>query len=708
MRKTSMKIIRLLVVASLAAAAACSKPAPEAKPEPRKYLLERVGEAAVVQAYADGFESLPLKEKTLIWHLYNAAIAGRDIYYDQNSALGLEMREVLEGILTHAEQVQPATLAEISRYTKLFWINSGPYNNLTSRKFVLNLDAAALAQAVEAAAAAGAALPLGPGETAAQLLTRLGPMFLDPTVAPANTAKTPPAGQDILSASHNNLYSGVTLRDLAGFKERYPLNSRLVKTPGGLKEEVYRVGGRYSEQLTEVVRHLEAAKPFATPAMARALDALIKSYRTGEATDRRAYDIAWVEDNASPVDTINGFTEVYLDARGAKGAWEALVFYVNKDKTEAIRRLAADAQWFEDRMPWDAKYRKAGVTGITANAIDVVIETGQSGPTTPIGINLPNDEYVREHHGSKSVSLSNISEAYEKAAAPGMRTEFSWTPEEAARTEKWGALASELTTNMHEVIGHASGKVADRLKGKPEIAIGEYYSALEESRADLVGLYFIADPKLVELKLVSAADQAEVVQAEYESYTRNVLLQLRRVRQGTQLEEDHMRNRQLIVNWLLANTKAIEKRTRDNKTYYVMVDANAFREGVGRLLAEVQRIKSEGDRAAARNLFDTHGIHFDAAIRDEVVRRVDALQLQSYTGIVQPRLEAVTTADGAIADVRISYPQDLAAQMLEYAALTRDTRRAFMAAEQVSAAAAMAPPVASAPHRAAAGSPGHQ
>jgi dipeptidyl-peptidase-3 len=702
------KIVRLVLLASLVAAAACSKPAPEAKPEPRKYLLERVGEAAVVQAYADGFVALPLNEKTLIWHLYNAAIAGRDIYYDQNSAYGLEMREILEAILTHPDQVQPATLAEIRRYTKLFWINSGPYNNLTSRKFVLNLDAAALAQAVEAAAAAGAALPLGPGETAAQLLTRLGPMFLDPMVAPTNTAKTPPAGQDILSASHNNLYSGVALQDLAGFKERYPLNSRLVKTPGGLKEEVYRVGGRYSEQLTAVVRHLEAAKPFATPPMARALDALIKAYRTGEATDRRAYDIAWVEDSASPVDTINGFTEVYLDARAAKGAWEAVVFYVNKDKTDAIRRLAADAQWFEDRMPWDAKYRKAGVTGITANAIDVVIETGQAGPTTPIGINLPNDEYVREHHGSKSVSLSNISEAYEKAAVPGMRTEFSWTAEEAARAEKWGALSSELTTNMHEVIGHASGKLSDRLKGKVEVAIGEYYSALEESRADLVGLYFLADPKLVELKLLSAADQAEIVQAEYESYTRNVLLQLRRVRQGTQLEEDHMRNRQLIVNWLMANTKAIEKRARDGKTFYVMVDASAFREGVGRLLAEVQRIKSEGDRAAARKLFDTHGIHFDAALRDEVVRRVDALQLQSYTGIVQPRLEAVTTADGAIADVKISYPQDLAAQMLEYAALTRDTRRAFMAAEQVKAATVMAPPAASAPHRAAAGSPGRQ
>jgi dipeptidyl-peptidase-3 len=677
-----MNLQPLLLALLAVGVASCSRPTPEVKPEARKYLLERVDDAAVVQAYADGFEALPLREKTLIWHLYNAAIAGRDIYYDQGSPHGLEMREILEGILTHSADVNPEALTELRRYTKLFWINSGPYNNLTSRKDVLNLDPAALAQSVAAAAASGATFPLREGETIEQMLARLGPMFLDPAFAPANTAKTPPAGQDILTASYNNLYSGVALQDLAGFKERYPLNSRLVKTAAGLREEVYRIGGRYSEQLLEVVGHLEAAKAFATPAMAKALDALIVSYRTGEASDRRAYDIAWVEDNASPVDTINGFTEVYLDARGAKGAWEAVVFYVNQDKTAAIRRIAADAQWFEDRMPWDPKYRKAGVKGITANAIDVVVETGESGPKTPVGINLPNDAYVREHHGSKSVSLSNINEAYEKSSDDGIRMEFSWTPEEAARAAKWGALAGELTTNMHEVIGHASGKLAQRVTGNAEKLIGEYYSALEEGRADLVGLYFIADPKMVELQLMSAADQADIVLAEYEGYARNALTQLRRMRQGTQIEEDHMRNRHMIVNWLIANTRAIEKRTREGKTYYVMVDAQGFREGVGRLLAEVQRIKSEGDRAGARKLFDTHGIHFDAALRDEVVARVDALKLPSYTGFVQPKLAAVTGPDGAITDVKISYPQDFTAQMLEYAAATRDSRRAFMAAER--------------------------
>jgi dipeptidyl-peptidase-3 len=682
---------RLLLGALLAlSAAGCSNPAPPAStapataanPEPKKYLLERVDDAAIVQLYADGFPSLPLKEKTLIWHLTQASIAGRDIYYDQRYRHNLEMREVLEAILANPKGVDAATLTELQRYAKLFWINTGPYNNLTAQKFVLTLTPDALASAAKAASSAGATFPLANGETLDQLLARLKPMFFDAAFEPSVTKKQPPPGQDILTASFNNLYQGVSLKDLAGFSERYPLNSRLVKRDGKLVEEVYKVGGRYDPQLREIVTHLEAAVPFATEPMAKAIRALVQWYRSGEAADRRAYDIAWVEDKASPVDTINGFTEVYLDARGVKGAWEALVFYVNQQKTADIQKLAREAQWFEDRMPWDAKYRKAGVTGITANAIDVVIETGDSGPITPIGINLPNDSDVREKNGSKSVSLSNVTEAYDRSSDPRLRGEFSWTPEETARATKWAGLAGEITTNMHEVIGHASGKVSPSLKGKPEAALKEYYSALEEGRADLVGLYFIADPKIVELGIVPAADHQDIVLAEYEGYTRNALVQLRRIRSGTQIEEDHMRNRQMIVHWLMANTKAIRTEVRGGKTFYVMTDARAFREGVGKLLAEVQRIKAEGDLAAARKLFDAHGIHFDPKLRDQVIARVQALQLPSYTGFVMPRLEAVKDAGGQITDVKISYPQDLTRQMLEYAAATRASRAAFLAAER--------------------------
>ncbi len=632
----------------------------------RTYLIERVDDAAVVQIYADGFERLPLEEKLLIWHLYRAALAGRDIYYDQRYAHSLEMRDVLEEILTHPAGVAPETLAEIERYTKLFWINTGPYNNLTARKFVLKCEPGAFAAAAKAAASAGARLPLRDGETLDAMLARMQPLFFDLTVDPSVTNKTPGAGRDILAASANNLYAGVTMHDVAGFDEGHPLNSRLAKRDGRLEEEVYRVGGLYGEQIATIVEHLEAAMPYATEPMAMALQALVRFYRTGETKDREAYDIAWVQDKSSPVDTINGFVEVYMDARGQKGSWEALVYYVNVEKTEGIRKLAESAQWFEDRMPWDPKYRKAGVRGVTANAIDVVVEAGDSGPVTPVGINLPNDQRIRETYGSKSVSLSNVNEAYDKSTSPEFRKEFAWTPEEADRSEKWSAMAGELTTNMHEVIGHASGKVSETLTVSPQAALKEQFSALEEARADLVALYFLPDPKLAELGLVPAADQAEIVRTEYEGYTRNALVQLRRVREGAQIEEDHMRNRQMIVRWLMANTQAIDVRTRDGKTCYVMTDANAFREGVGRLLAEVQRIKAEGDHAAATALFETYGVHFDPALRDEVVARVDRLHMPSYTGFVMPRLDPVTGPDGRITDVKISYPADLAAQMLEY------------------------------------------
>jgi dipeptidyl-peptidase-3 len=632
----------------------------------RQYLLEQIDDAAVVQYYADGFDELPLDQKVLAWHLYQAALAGRDIYYDQRYAPALDMRETLEEILTHASGIEAATLDEIRRYTKLFWINSGPHNSLTSRKFVMKCTPAAFRAAAEIAARNGAKLPLRAGESIAALVDRLGGAFFDPAVDPMDTHKAAGNGRDILEASANNLYDGVTMADLEGFKEQYGLNSRLVKRDGQLHEEVYRLHGRYGRQIAAIVHHLQLALPFATEPTRRALEALIRFYETGEDSDRVTYDIAWVQDKDGPIDTVNGFIENYLDARGVKGAWEALVCYVNHDKTESLRRLAEAAAWFEVRMPWDPKWRRSDVVGVTARAIDVVVETGEAGPTTAIGINLPNDQRIREVYGSKSVSLANITEAYEKSQLPAYRREFSWSEEEVARAEKWGAVASDATTAIHEVLGHGSGRVAEHLNGQPQLALKEQYSAIEEARADLVALYFLPEPKIGEIGLVPAEHQPEVVVAEYEAYARNALVQLRRIREGTTIEEDHMRNRQMIVHWLLANTNAIERRERDGKTYYVMVDPQAFREGCGRLLAEVQRIKSEGDYEAARALFESYGIHFDPALRDEIVARVDLLKLPSYTGFVQPRLEPVVDASGIISDVRISYPCSLEQQMLEY------------------------------------------
>ena len=637
----------------------------------RRYLLERVDDAAVVQLYADGFTRLPADQKVLLWHLYQAALAGRDIYVDQRYRHGLEMRDFLETLVLHDTALPPHVAAEVWRYTKLFWINSGGYNNLTARKFVMTLTRDALVAAAHAVAVGGGTFRLRAGESLADLAQRLAPLFLDATVEPMVTNKTPGADGDLLRDSANNLYSGVSMADLDGFVERYPLTSRLVKRDGRLEEEVYRVGGLYGEQLAQVVRHLTAAIPYATPGLAAALTALIQWYRTGEEVDRTAFDVAWVQSTDSPVDTMNGFTEVYMDARGIKGAWEGIVYYINREKTARIQVLAENAQWFEDHMPFDPAYRKPVVQGVTATAIEVVVEAGDAGPITPIGVNLPNDQRVREAYGSKSVTLSNVTEAYENSTTDEYRHEFAWNDDEFARAKRWGATAGELATEIHEVLGHGSGRMAAGVTAQPQELLKEQYSALEETRADLVALYFCADPKLVELGVVPAEEHAEVIRAEYEAFARAALVQLRRVREGTQLEEDHMRNRQAIVHWLLANTDAVSVRVRDGKTYHVVESVERFRAGVGAMLREVQRIKSEGDYAAAKVLFETYGVHFDPELRNQVVRRVEALNLPSYTAFVMPTLTPVADAGGQIVDVQISYCLDFATQMLEYSAERR-------------------------------------
>ena len=643
-----------------------SAPAAE-QSKTRPYLLEQIDDAAVVQLYADGFEALPLNEKILVWHLYQAALAGRDIYYDQRHRFNLGMRELLEAIIAHPQGVPEDTLAELTRYTKLFWINTGPYNNLTARKFLLDLDRKRVIQALEIAVENGATLKLEKGEKIKQRVEKYARMFFDPDFEPFVTNKTPEDGGDILAASANNMYDGVTMADLEGFTEKNQLNSRLAKRDGKLVEEVYKVGGLYDAHIRRICDHLRQAAAVAPEPFARALNALIRFYETGDDKDRQAFDIAWVQNRDAAVDTMNGFIEVYMDARGMKGAWEGVVYYANHEKTDKIRALATHAQWFEDRLPIDPKYRKPKVTGVSAMAIEVVIETGDSGPVTPIGVNLPNDQRIREKYGSKSVTMSNVFEAYEQSMPDSYRQEFAWDDAEVDRAKRWGAMAGELTTEIHEVLGHGSGRMADHLGDTtPQDLLKEQFSALEETRADLVALYFVADPYLATLGLVPAEEQQAIVHTEYEAYARNALVQLRRVRVGAQLEEDHMRNRQAIVHWLLANTTSIDVRRRNDKTYFVMVDADGFRAGVAKLLAEVQRIKSEGDYDAAKMLFETYGVHFDPDMRDEIVARVDHLNLPSYTGFVMPKLEPVKDASGAITDVKISYPCDLTKQMLEY------------------------------------------
>ncbi len=434
----------------------------------RPYLLEQIEDAAVVQVYADGFGALPLNQKILVWHLYQAAIAGRDIYYDQRHRHNLEMRDLLEALLTHASGIDEAALAEITRYTKLFWINTGPYNNLTARKFLLNLDRDRLLEAAEIAVRNGARIT-----GAAQLVDRLAPMFFDPAFEPMVTNKTPGEGQDILSSSANNLYRGVTMADIDDFVERHPLNSRLVKQDGRLVEEVYQIGGVYDTEIRRIVSHLNDAVAHAPEPLVLALKALIRFYETGSDSDREAFDVAWVQNRESAVDTMNGFIEVYMDARGVKGSWEGVVYYANYEKTKKIRTIAEHAQWFEDRMPFDPRYRKPVVQGVTGMAIEVVIETGDAGPVTPIGVNLPNDQKIREEYGSKSVSLTNVLDAYERSTLHSYREEFAWDEAEVERATRWGAFAGELTTDIHEVLGHGSGRMAEDVIEQPQDLLKE-------------------------------------------------------------------------------------------------------------------------------------------------------------------------------------------------------------------------------------------
>lgn len=662
----------LAVLLVLFAISCLLQPARSSEPE-RKHLLERVDDVAVVQIYCDGFDQLPLQEKKLIYHLYEAALAGRDIFIHQKYRHSLMLRDLLEEIVTNPDGIDGDTLAEIRRYTKLFWINNGIHSAITSKKNVVKTSREAFLKAAKTAEKNGARLPKGKAESTEELVARVWPILADINVDPYCTNSSPGEGKDILEASSNSFYRGVTVKDLEDFKERYPLNSTLVKRNGNLQELVWRGGfddvvppGLYAEQINAIVGHLEDAIPYATPQMARALGLLAHYYRTGNPIDFRAYNIAWVRDTNSPVDTINGFIEVYVDARGQKGAYEGIVYFNDPKKMELIAKIAENAQWFENHMPFDPKFRKEEVKGISAKAIQVVVAAGDAGPVCPIGINLPNAADIREKYGSKSVSLSNVIESRDQSTPKEARREFCWTDEEFQRSLKWSTLVLDLEVNMHEVIGHASGKNAAGLKADPATIIGEYYSALEEARADLVALWFIGNPKLAELGLIDAKDLKEFEKAAYEAYTRNALEQLRRIAEGDRIEEAHMRNRQMIVRWLMENTGAVEVNQRGGKTYYVAADIDAWRGGVGRLLAEVQRIKSEGDRGAAEQLFLKYGTHFDPALRDEIVERYRELDMPSYTGLVMPKLSAQRDASGEIVDVQVSYPCDLETQMLQW------------------------------------------
>lgn len=659
---------RLSLAALLLVAACSSETANPHDVTGREYQLDRVDNTIVVQLYADGFEALSQDDKMLAYHLSQAAIVGRDIYLDQRFEYTLGLRWVLESLWLVRDELPADVNEEVTRYCKLFWVHSGIHDNLTTKKMPLGLtqkqfdDACAVAQKNGTKLTAKELAPMRNLEHAWQIMT-------DPTTYVSVTNKSTENGNDPVAASCNNLYSGVTTADLEGFVEKNGLNSRLVKRDGKLFEEIYRCGdgksippGRYAKEISAINVELKKALQYAPVPTKKAITNLIRYNETGSMDDWREFNIAWVQDNDSTIDFILGFIEVYVDARGMKGSWESVISFRDEIKTRNIAKLALEAPWFEARMPWEEKFKKKDVKGISARAISVVMETGDSGPITPIGINLPNEADVRQEYGSKSVNLANIVETYNSVKASGSLGEFSFTKEEEARARLYSSAMDDMHTNLHEVVGHASGQLMPEIKN-PAQRLGLFYSTLEEGRADLVGLYWIADQKMKDLGFVP---NDEAALAKYEAYARNALVQLRRVPLGERVEEDHMRNRQLIVLWLLENKAGVHVEEKDGRTFYVVDSADKFREGCGKLLAELMRIKAEGDFKAGKALVEKYAVKIDPALHKEVIARIEKLGLPSVTGFVQPELQLVKDADGKVVDVKTMHCRDLADQMLRW------------------------------------------
>jgi dipeptidyl-peptidase III len=642
-------------------------------------LVERIGGTGFVQLEAGSFQTLPPREQALAYWLTQASVAIDPIIYDQNSAWGLRQKRLLEGILRHPHGVKADVLAKITTFAKLFWANRGNHNDTTAQKFlpdftVDELNAAAL-QAFQNGAFKSPAYGLPAFADATALGREVGALkrsLFDASFEPLITAKSPQGNLDILQSSANNFYSGITMADLKGFQEKYPLNSRLVKGPRGVVEEVYRAGtpdgkiapGRYAQFLKKANEYLSKAAAYADPEQAKALTALIRFYQTGEFADWLAFDAAWVRNNAR-VDFINGFIEVYRDARAAKGTSQSFVSITDEKMNQLMLKLASNAQYFEDRAPWAQKYKKQGVKPPMAKACETLIETGDFHVST-IGDNLPNENQIREQYGTKSFLLTGSSRALRQATGLGVVDEFSATPEEIALSKKYGEEASDLMTALHEIIGHGSGKLNPKLQGGSESYLKEYYSTLEEARADLMALWNISDPKLRELGVVSSPD---VTKAMYYAAVRTVLTQLMRIPQGDTIEEDHQRNRQLIVNYIMDKTGAIAKVERNGKTYLELKDVARMKEGVGMLLSELMRIKAEGDYAAIKALVDKYGVHFDPKLRDQVVARYSRLNVPTYWCGINADLSAKFDPGGNVTVVSMSYPRDYVKQQLGYAAM---------------------------------------
>ena len=647
-----------------------------------KIIVERVGDTAFIQIHAPSFDALSPQQKALAYWLTQASIAIDPIIYDQLSAYGLQQKRILEEVMAHPKGIDPAAMAKIAEFSKLFWANRGNHNDLTSQKFIPAFTFDELEKAALTAQKDGAFqtpyADLPPLKTPADLrkeLESLRASLFDPAFEPMITAKSPTGGKDTIQASANTFYQNVSLADLQGFKDQYPLNSRVVKSADGkLTELVYRAGtpdgkvapGLYATFLKKSVECFQKARAYAEPAQAEAIDHLIRYYQTGDYAEWVAFGTAWVQNDAT-VDFDNGFIEVYRDARGAKGSSQSFVTITDKPVTTAMKKLGENAAYFEQKAPWDDKYKLTSFKLPVVKAVETLVETGDFSVTT-IGDNLPNENEIHEKYGSKNFLFMGSKRALEAASGKTATTEFASSQAEIDRAAKYGTEASDLLVAMHEVIGHGSGKLSPRVSAGAQSYLKEYFSTLEEGRADLMALWNVWDPKLKELGLIS--NQEEVAKAMYDGAALVALNQLRRIQHGDTIEEDHERDRQLIAHYIADKVPgSIEQFDRDGKTYVRVADYQKMRQGVGMLLAELMRIKAEGDYDAIKALVDKYGVHFDPNLRDQILQRYQKLHLPTYFAGVNAHLSASFGKSGEVEKVEINYLSDPAWQYLEYGAM---------------------------------------
>lgn len=627
----------------------------------------------VLRYQVPGFDRLSLQQKQLAYYLSQAALSGRDIFYDQLSKNGLTIRKTLEAMYgSYAGDKNADDWKKFEEYCGRFWFSNGNHHHYGNEKFIPSCSFEYFSSVLKASDTTQ--LPLDQGETVANFLKRMKPIIYDLKVEPKLVDLSP--NIDNVKASSVNFYEGVNQKEVEDFYSQFDskghapmwgLNSKVVKENGKVTEKVWKIGGMYSAAIEKIVYWLEKAITVAENTEQKtALQLLVQFYKTGDLRTFDDYSIAWVADVNSRLDVVNGFIEVYDDPLGKKASYESVVSMKDLDATKRIKAIADQAQWFEDNSPLMPEHKKKNVKGIIAKAITVIMESGATAPNGPIGINLPNNDWIRKEHGSKSVSLSNIVHSYNiDGATSGMLDEFGLNDSVKNRIRQYGNLTSDLHTDMHEAIGHASGQINPGVES-PDKTLKNYASTLEEARADLVALYFMLDPKLVEIGVMP---NLEAGKAEYDSYMMNGLMtQLTRIKLGNQLEEAHMRNRQLNAMWVYEKGKkdnVVEFVKKNGKTYVQINDYNKLRTLFGELLKEIQRVKSEGDFNAGKNLVETYGVKINPVLHKEVLERFKKLNIKPYKGFIQPRLVPVMSGEN-ITDVKIEYPTNFFEQMLEY------------------------------------------